>query len=280
MCNANKNRQVLWIVFTDLDGTLLDENDYSFSKALKAVAFLKERRYPIIPCTSKTHQEVIALRSEIGLQDPFIVENGSAVFVPENLFTISNKASCLIPHYHHKILGKKYDDILEFFKLLKSSICPFVKGFSEMSMEEIMEITGLDLINTALAKNRSFSEPFVITAKTPELNKLQVFARKHGFRILRGNRFFHLLGNSDKGKAVEYLLFLYREKYPKKEIRSIGLGDSPNDFEMLRIVDLPVLVNKPSGRRQDKMFLPNLIETRLPGPEGWQEAIFNILQKN
>ncbi len=280
MQENQNHQQILWIIFTDLDGTLLDENDYSFSKALNAISYLKDHQFPIIPCTSKTHQEVLKLRSEIGLYDPFIVENGSAIFLPEGCFNIPNIDVLLANGYHHITLGKQYSDVLKFFQSLKKNICPYAKGFSEMNIQDIMDLTGLDEDDALSAQSRSFSEPFVITENVPSLNELQVYARDHGFRILRGNRFFHLLGGSDKGRAVKSVLKLYREKHPGKAIRSIGLGDSPNDLEMLHNVDIPVLVNKTTGRHHRGIELPNLMKTKLPGPAGWQEAIFNILRKN
>ena len=76
-----------WIVFTDLDGTLLDAQNYSFKAAEKALHFLKQSGIPIIPCTSKTYLEVLKIRKQIQINDPFIVENGSAVFFEKNFFT-------------------------------------------------------------------------------------------------------------------------------------------------------------------------------------------------
>jgi mannosyl-3-phosphoglycerate phosphatase len=270
----------LWIIFTDLDGTLLDEQNYSFSEAIDAINFLKDHNYPIIPCTSKTHQEVIALRSEMGLTDPFIVENGSAVFSPKNFFELDIGEQNLATGYHHKTLGKNYKDILKFFNHLVSTFALEAKGFSQMSIEEIQALTGLREKGAILAKKRSFSEPFIITSTISNFNEIEIFARNHGYRILMGNRFYHLLGHSDKGNASNFLINLYCKNIPEKKIRSIGIGDSMNDLEMLKVVDIPVLVSKSSGHHQGGIDLPNLIKTNKPGPTGWQEAIFKILRKN
>lgn len=106
--------------------------------------------------------------------------------------------------------------------------------------------------------------------------KMQEVARSNGLKITAGGRFFHLTGNNDKGRAVRVLKKLYRLNLGK--IITIGLGDSENDWPMLRAVDLPVLVARPDGFNPK---LPEtgakLLRTSRPGPEGWAEAVNFLL---
>ena len=73
-----KTPQSLWWVVTDLDGTLMDHH-YDWSPAKAAIQRLQRCGVPVIPCTSKTAEEVSRFREQIGLHDPFIVENGGAI---------------------------------------------------------------------------------------------------------------------------------------------------------------------------------------------------------
>ncbi|MBN2424860.1 MAG: HAD-IIB family hydrolase [Calditrichaceae bacterium] len=272
-------RKENWLIITDLDGTLLDEQNYSFSQAEKALLFLKAKKFPVIPCTSKTHQEVIALREQIGLDSPFIVENGSAVFFNSGYFNISFDEYDFYQSYQYITLGKKYEEILKFFRILKSEFNIGVKGFSEMMIPEIQQYTNMTTEDAQKAKERFFSEPFIIVSENPPFNEIQEYARQKGFRVLKGNRFYHLLAASDKGQAIKQLLKLFRLKFPDYTLNTIGIGDSLNDIELLKNVDIPVLVNKPSGCHQPGIEIKNLIKTKLAGPAGWQEAIFQIIQK-
>ena len=68
-----------WWVVTDLDGTLLDHN-YDLSPAIDLLNYLKSIGVPVIPCTSKTASEVKKLRNQYDLIDPYIVENGGAIY--------------------------------------------------------------------------------------------------------------------------------------------------------------------------------------------------------
>lgn len=63
------------LVFTDLDGTLLDHETYSFAPAAEALAALKARGVPLVLASSKTAAEIAELHRALGLGDtPAIVE--------------------------------------------------------------------------------------------------------------------------------------------------------------------------------------------------------------
>ena len=46
-----------FVIFTDLDGSMLDAETYSFQAARPALQKLKKKQVPIILCTSKTRAE-------------------------------------------------------------------------------------------------------------------------------------------------------------------------------------------------------------------------------
>lgn len=71
----------MFLCFTDLDGTLLNHDDYRYDAAIPTIQTLKKLGIPVIPTTSKTKAEVLELREALGLKDPFIVENGSGIFL-------------------------------------------------------------------------------------------------------------------------------------------------------------------------------------------------------
>ncbi|MBW1679388.1 MAG: HAD hydrolase family protein [Deltaproteobacteria bacterium] len=97
--------------------------------------------------------------------------------------------------------------------------------------------------------------------------------------LTQGGRFFHLLGDNDKGKAVRIVIEIYRRSFP--ELKTIASGDSYNDFPMLQMVDLPILVQKPGGVYDEKMIgIPNLIRASGIGPGGWNSSLIEILKKS
>jgi mannosyl-3-phosphoglycerate phosphatase len=265
------------IVFTDLDGTLLDINTYSFSEARGAINELIRRKIPIVPCTSKTHLEVLDTQKKIGTNGPFIVENGSAIFFKKENFPGLAVDCEEMDGYQFLTLGSKYNEIIHFFNNWREKFSLSVTGFNEMSIEQVMKLTDLNYADAELARKRFFSEPFILNDNSTITKNACDDLRQNGFRLLQGNRFYHLLGNSDKGAAVKKVTEFYKKTWSVNTVTTIGIGDSMNDLEMLKVVDKPVLVKKADGAHQTGVEVNNLIRTDGIGPAGWQEAIFKLL---
>ena len=70
------------LIFTDLDGSLLDAETYSFDAACEALAEIRLRDYPLILASSKTRVEMLELQAVLGIRSPFICENGAALCSP------------------------------------------------------------------------------------------------------------------------------------------------------------------------------------------------------
>ena len=145
-----------------------------------------------------------------------------------------------------------------------------------MDLPEVAALTALTENQAALAQKREYSEPFVFTGDKDEKQKLQIFVKKCPLNVTQGGRFFHLLGDNDKGKAVSIVIKGYKDVNPK--LQSIAIGDSYNDLPMLQKVDIPVLVQKPKGIFDKKISsLTDLIRAPGVGPEGWNKEILAIL---
>jgi predicted mannosyl-3-phosphoglycerate phosphatase (HAD superfamily) len=149
-----------------------------------------------------------------------------------------------------------------------------IRGFGDMTVEEVAGITGLSLFEAQMAKKRDFDEPFVFEAAEGRSEELFLEIGRMGFHFTQGI-FHHILGNSDKGRAVEVLMDLYRKT--RRGLRSIALGDSPNDFPMLAKADVPVLVQRANGRHAAGVAVPNIVLQEGIGPKGWGKAISRIL---
>lgn len=263
------------IVFTDLDGTFLDHDTYSFDPVLETFLELKKRNIPVIIVTSKTRTEVDVLRGPLSWNDPFIVENGAAVFFPPGHAPGPVPDSVPIEGYQAKVFGKRYADVRSFLALHRQTFK--ITGFADMTIRRVSEITGLGLEEAARAMSREFTEPFLAE------ESLEVFAelaRRKGLKITRGGRFYHLMGaEQDKGRAVEWMIRRYVEWEPGSEMMSVGLGEGENDLSFLRRVDLPVLVRRLDGSHVEGLEVPNCVKTEKIGPSGWAEAIGNLLTR-
>lgn len=268
------------VVFSDLDGTLLDARDYSFDPALPALERVRERKVPVIFCTSKTVAEIELWQKKLDIHDPYIFESGGGIFVPAADFTsdeidpVSSKTKKM-EEGTRIVLGTPYE-------VLRQALCELrnegfaVRGLGDMDAEEVSAITGLTLQQAKLAKQRHFDEPFLFRDdREPErVERLRHAIQRKGFRWSMG-RLHHITGDNDKGKAVEILQKLYRRKFGS--IFTVALGDTPLDFPMLKRADLPVLVQGPDGEYVSCTDVPNLYRVDRIGPEGWNKAVLELI---
>lgn len=262
------------LVFTDLDGTLLDPETYSFEPALPALKLLQKRNIPLVLCTSKTRAEIEPLRNQLKNTHPFISENGGALFIPKGYFSPEPETDWQDNHYLAIEFGTHYRQLREVFKRMQSVFPGKLKGFGDYTPDEVAELCSLSLSAARLAMQREFDEPFIVKGTIP-FDALQEIACHSALQVTKGGRFYHLMGNNDKGKAVLLLRDMYQSDsgYPK----TVALGDSLNDLPMLQAADYPVLVKKYDGTHDPAVKLDNIMLTRSSGPSGWCEALLELL---
>ena len=264
------------LVFTDLDGTLLDHDNYSFASALPAITILKEKNVPLIFCTSKTRAEIEEIQLQLDSIHPFISENGGALFIPKDYFSHRFDFTRENSHYLIVELGTPYPKLREVLNQMNTLFPGKLRGFGDLTTQEVADFCGFSLSQATLAKKRDYDEPFILEDESLEDALEEIAIRSH-LQINRGGRFYHLIGNSDKGKAVLQLRDLYGQK--STNLKTVALGDSLNDLPMLKAVDYPILVQKPDGSYDPSVKLDNLILAPGSGPEGWCRALLMLLKE-
>ena len=263
-----------FVVFTDLDGTLLDPATYAWTAATRALEEIRRRKIPLVICSSKTRSEIEALRKELNNQDPFIVENGGAIFIPDGYFPFIYPFSKQITAYSVIELGMPYSRLTEALTKIALETGTKIKGYAQLTAEEIAKQTGLSVEEAQRAKQRDYDEPFVVGSGIHPAPVLKAIERT-GLRWTKGGLYYHLTGDNDKGKAVNLLTELFKQKWGTAT--TIGLGDSLNDQPMLSVVDHPVLVQKPDGTYEDAIQPKGLIKASGVGPAGWNSALLKLL---
>jgi mannosyl-3-phosphoglycerate phosphatase len=263
----------LLLIFTDLDGTLLDHQTYSFKEAVETLDRLRQLSIPLILTSSKTRAEIQQLQQQLGLNEAFISENGGGIFFPPGYAIQDVRQLQQFDGYQAMLFGRHYDYIRKIFATFHNTYR--IKGFGDMSVEEIMQRTGLDREDAILAARRDFTEPFIFLTE-PRPQELQEDLTSHGLTITRGGRFYHMMGTGqDKGRAVIETTRLFQAG-SSKNIITVGLGDAQNDYPMLKVVDMPVLIPKTDGS-YESMELPGLRQAPFPGSRGWGVMVTDIL---
>lgn len=277
-------RHLRLLIFTDLDGTLLDYNTYSYDAALPALNKLRECGIPLVIVTSKTRAEIEPMKELLSLSKTFIVENGSAIFLHRDFAPPPGIHAELKSGYRVIVLGKHYREALDALHRARSnwSLCKSnIKGFSDMTVDEVAAYTGLSPESAALAKEREFSEPFVFKGSQADLMYLKQGLGEMGMTCLEGGRLYHAQGLADKAEAAKMTGDIYRYAYPEISWKTVALGDGPNDVGLLRSADIAVIIKKPDNTCLEYDSPPGqrVIIPNAAGPAGWNEAVVHLIQE-
>lgn len=263
------------IIYSDLDGTLLDHYTYSFEAALPAIEMLENRSIPWILNTSKTFSELADLRRRLNHHHPFITENGAAIYIPKAITRLADTSLIDAGDYWCKAFGPKRRVLINAANKFKDEF-RFI-GFNDLSVQDVVDVTGLSHDNAALAMKREYTEPLIWNGSDEELLRFSERLKSQGIQVQKGGRFVHLMGEfCDKSSAMNWLTQAYQSIW-NQPVLTVALGDGENDVGMLKMADIPIVVRSP-------VHNPPLVENRSDavistsyGPHGWVEEIERVL---
>jgi len=260
------------LIFTDLDGTLLDHYNYEWSPAKPALQRLAEMNLPLIFNSSKTIEEMKPLAAELSNHHPIIAENGSVVITEPNYFPfLESTTTCF---------GCDYPQIISALDNLRNTFGFRFCGFNDMSLDELMTHTGLEKKSAQRARSRLCSEPILWQQDEQSLEHFTKELGHYDLALTRGGRFYHAMSPIDKEQSMHWLLQQYQKLEPQTQWITVALGDSHNDMQMLAQADIAVLISNPASSAPDVSQINHLIQPTSPGPGGWNEAINLIIDQN
>ena len=265
------------VVFTDIDGTLTNIFSGRYEGTDKMVAILKANNIPVILCSAKTRSEQNKIRTDLGLIDPFIVENGGAIIVPKNYFDLSSAyldRAKLEEEYIIIELGKSAKEIRTNLAEIKNKFKIEFKGVADVSMEELSKFATMPIDYAKRMAQREYGET-ILQIKNDDISLFMKIADNMGLNVIHGGRFLDITIGNDKGNAVNILVDLFRKKY-HDQVEFFGVGDSANDAPMLKYMDVAMLVQRSDGSWQD-LENKKIVKLKGIGPEGWRSAFNKIM---
>jgi mannosyl-3-phosphoglycerate phosphatase len=263
------------VIFTDIDGTLLDSYFPDLNKAKKLVEKTLQNGIHLILCSSKTELEQDLIRSNIQLKEPFIVENGGATIIPLGYFKKSK-------FDHSKKFQNKYiietggssSKIRSLLKKIRTKHKINFKGTSDLSIPELSKITKLSEDYAERMIKRKYSET-IVQIDSKDMPNFVINVEELGLKVIPGGQYFDITLGNDKGTAAKILMDIFRKEYENNVI-FFGIGDSKNDESMLSLMNLPILVQKADTSWQN-LRIDNLQKVNGIGTKGWEVALEIIL---
>jgi len=266
------------VIFTDMDGSLLDHHDYHHHEADALLDELEVKHIPVILVSSKTRAELLHWRKELNNHHPFIIENGAAVIMPAGYFQQQPEAVTLQDEYWVRSFTEPRQRWLDLIAALAPDYAGDFNQFAKMDLDTIMALTGLAPDMARLAAQREYGEPVHWTGST---DKQQAFIQalvKEGASVLQGGRFLHVSGKCDKGEAVRWLQEQYVINQDGQKPVSLAIGDSQNDESMLAQADDSLVIRSPVHDGSVFRHLDVTMYSKKMGPAGWNEGVRQWLQ--
>jgi mannosyl-3-phosphoglycerate phosphatase len=244
------------VIFTDLDGTLLEEDGSLSGEARAFLGTLSRGDVRVVPLTSKTRAELERWLEVLDSGGAGAFENGAGILRKEGTEILPTA----IP----------LRELRAALDALRSQTGRPLFSLEEIPDAEWVRSTGLPLDHAAAARAREFDLPFIVSdGAAAALSSATLPPR---VRLVRGGRFWHLSGAHDKADAARRLVELLRPS------RTIGLGDAPNDAAFLRLVDHAVLLPGKDGVDATlRAALPGADVAPARGGAGWIAAVGALL---
>ena len=268
------------VIYTDLDGTLLDHHTYAFDEALETIKALRDRGIPIIPCTSKTRAETVSLMQAMDIHGPMIIENGAAIWVPEDWGLERPEGSSSDADAWCHSFGPSRGIIRRQLAILSIEWGNRYQSLCDLSDKQVAAVTGLDLESAARAKQREHCETLIWLGTPADREAFAEQVESLDMRCLEGGRCVHVLGSGGKAEAVSWLHHKIRRERPDFAAAvSLSAGDAENDVEMLEVTDLALLVRSPVNEPPTVRRQGGLVISDTEGPAGWAEGIEALIER-
>lgn len=273
-----------WLIATDLDGTLLDD-DYDLVAAAAALDKQVAMGHEIALASSKTFSEMLELSALCSRSPTLIFENGAGVAWPERLWRKSD-AGPVQDGFRIQLRGDGYMRLRAMLRGLRRSSGVRYQGFADMSVAEVADLTGLSTAGAGLARERQASEPLRWLDSPEALQRFEHALQQRGYRLVQGGRFHHVMPRTDKACAVSALARRLAEMHAAR-IRVLCCGDSANDRAMLRGADVAMVFPRPDG---SFMVLdhdgpagdsgpPAVFHAAGAGADAWSRAVAGALRR-
>jgi len=256
------------LIFTDLDGSLLHRDTFKFDEIKEYLKEIISEGILIIPNSSKTEKEILEFNDELGINLPYISENGASI----DGLDLLNKD---LPQ--QLILSREKEILFNIFKkTVSSDLQNKCKWLSDMDEKNKSLILGLKYQKIQSALDRKYTIPFIFNGSKNEKKELTKIIKNTGLLLQEGGRVIHLTDKVNKAKALQVFVRFFKKN--NKNVKTIAVGDNYNDLEMLKTADFPCLVFNDKFTL-DEIPIKNLITTNKPSPEGWADVIKIALAK-
>lgn len=268
-----------YLIFSDLDGTFLHHQNYSYGKNDLVIEKLKKYNHQIIFNSSKTFSEIKLILKKLKLtMMPFSCENGATLYFPKTIFKKIKKSQSLEDYWKINLTNK---NSLKWYKILKKLKKDFhFELIFDLSKKDLLKLTNLKNIKQML--NREASQLIIWKDSKKKLDEFSRMIKTNNKGSLnQGGRFIQISSPCNKRIATKEICHIYHELFRDKYYQLfIALGDNKNDKDMLNFAKYAcVIKNKYSRPIKLNSLKKNVFYSQKEAPLGWRESLIYLDKK-
>ena len=268
-----------YLIFSDLDGTFLHHQNYSYGKNDLVIEKLKKHNHQIIFNSSKTFSEIKLILKKLKLtMMPFSCENGATLYFPKTIFKKIKKSQSFEDYWKINLTNK---NSLKWYKILKKLKKDFhFELICDLSKKDLLKLTNLKNIKQML--NREASQLIIWKDSKKNFNELsKIIKINYKGSLNQGGRFIQISSPCNKRIATKEICHIYHELFRDKYYQPfIALGDNKNDKDMLNFAKYAcVIKNKYSTPIKLNSLKKNVFYSQKEAPLGWSESLINLDKK-
>ena len=267
------------IIFTASD--LLGSPTHSAHLASEALVEIERRNIPLVLATRGTRTQIELLRRKLEHAHPFVTEGGGGLFIPDGYFALRLVGAKRAGRYFCVPFGRSSQEAAAAVEDIAQQAGAEVVRYAEMNAREIARETGMTIREAEGSRERDFSERFFLAGSASlTVQSFAKIARERKWQIRRSEPFWELYSGNDEGKAVRYLMRVYR-KALRSRIRSVGIGGSIEDLSLLAATDQVFILPFSSTTFDENLLskLPHGIRINVTGAPGWNQTVMNVLRR-
>jgi glycerate kinase len=235
-----KQKAIEKLLILNLDAFDVDE------ETLEAVAFtllpLKRQQIPMLLYSRKTKSEILNICEQLAIFQPFVAENGGALYVPKGYLKLELDGFS----ENDKTMELPFGTTKDFIENITEKLA-MISGMKSLKMTDITPLDVADILEIEIKEaermmDRKYSQQILkAEQKTPINDTFKQLLNQQGLSILETEHDFSI-GHFNIEKPVQYWIELLKNKYP--EIETFAIGNDAIDAPIFKLVNQAFLLKK------------------------------------
>jgi mannosyl-3-phosphoglycerate phosphatase len=231
------------IVFAAIDEAPLGIDD-GHRRLPELLAALAAERIVLVFCSLRTRAQIEGFRQSVGIFHPFVCENGAAAFVPARYFGSDLRNARAVAGYQAIEFATRYEATVPAVRRIAEQCRVGIRGFADMSVEEVARERGLTLLDARLVKLREYGELFRLAQPNALAERrLLRMLQSAGISCFNHGGFVHAATVDGPASAAAVLTRLYKAAFGHVLTAAMG-GETMAAVKTRTCVDLDAIASE------------------------------------